>query len=96
MARKQSHHVMNLENILIKFTNEMKIDDFVKSYLSYTKKKKLIPASIGLSVNNGIFVSEYLSEDLSRYDHEGSYIDAEKRYTEEISRSPISCHGSTF
>ena len=94
LARKQSHDVMNLEKCLIKFTNEMNRDDFVKSYFDYTKKKKLKPATIGLSVNNGAYVNENLSEDLGMIMKEAILM--QKKYTEESSRSLISCHGYTF
>ena len=65
LARKQSHNVMNLDNILSKFTTEIKIDDFMKSYLNYLRKKKPIPACIGLSGENRIYVNGNLSEDLN-------------------------------
>ena len=65
LDRKQSHNATNLEKILSKSTTEIRIDDFMKSYLNYTRKKKPIPASIELSGENRIYVKKNLSEDLS-------------------------------
>ena len=57
LFRKQSYDVMNFENVLIKFTTEINRDNFMKAYLNYIKKEKLIASSIGLSGENRIYVN---------------------------------------
>lgn len=64
LSKKQLGENEQLENILVKFTTEMKRDKFMKSYLEFIKKKKLTPAAIGLGGNHRIFVNEHLTDDM--------------------------------